>query len=154
MNRMKAGMTGWAATAALAAILMIPSMAAAQSPVGVWRMTQWQNTSGQGAAGQPAYTAYFPNGYYVVMWETSEGPRPNLPENPTAAQQHAAWQPFAAQFGTYTVSGSDITYTQLVSKNPGAMRPGSNTYTRTFSINGNTLTTRSETATYTYTRVQ
>lgn len=155
MKRTEKGIRAWpAAAAALAVIFMIPGLATAQSPVGVWRLTHWKNSQGEGDQTQPAYTAYFANGYYVVMWEASEGPRPNLPENPTPAQQHAAWQPFAAQFGTYTVSAGEVTYTQLVSKNPASMRPGSNTYTRSFTIDGNTLTTTSGTATYTYTRVR
>lgn len=140
------------ACAALAA-LMVPTPGAAQSPVGVWRMTHWQLSTDEGDAGQPAYTAYFDNGYYVVMWETSEGPRPNLPQNPTDAQRVAAWGPFTAQFGTYEVSGSQITYTRLVSKGPAGMRPGNQSYVRNFTIRGNTLTTSSETATYTYQRV-
>jgi len=144
----------WAAAAALAAMLLVPALAAAQSPVGVWKMTHWSNSNGEGEQVQPAYTAYFANGYFAIMWEGADAPRPNLPENPTAAQQHAAWQPFAAQFGTYVVNGSEITSTQLVSKNPASMRPGSNTYVRSFTIRGNTLTTTSATATYTYTRVQ
>ena len=155
MKRMKAGRRGWAAAAALAVISMAPSVVAAQSPVGVWQMTHFKTTTDEGDVSQAAFTAYFANGYYVVMWEMSDGPRPNLPENPTPAQQQAAWAPFAAQFGTYTVSGSDINYTQLVNKNPASMRSGSNMYTRSFSIRGNTLTTGVDGgAVYTYTRVR
>lgn len=155
MKRMKAGRRGWAAAAALAVISMAPSVAAAQSPVGVWQLTHFKTTTDEGDVSQPAYTAYFANGYYVVMWETSDGPRPNLPENPTPAQQQAAWAPFGAQFGTYTVSGGEITYTELVAKNPASMRPGSNMYTRSFSVRGSTLTTTVDGgAVYTYTRVR
>jgi hypothetical protein len=154
MDHVIAGLKGWAAAVALAAILSMPAAAAAQSPVGVWRVTHWKNANGEGVQIQPAYTAYFPNGYFVIMWEASDGPRPSLPENPTAAEQHAAWQPLVAQFGTYTVSGSDITYTVLVSKNPASMREGGNTYTRGFTIQGNTMTTNGPTSTYTYARVR
>jgi len=155
MNTMKLGLRLLGASA-LAAALSYPSQAAAQSPVGVWQMTHFRTATDEGDVSQPSYTAYFANGYYVVMWEMSEGPRPNLPENPTPAQQQAAWAPFAAQFGTYTTSGGEVTYTQLVSKNPAAMRPGSNTYTRGFRINGNTLTTSAVdgSTVYTYTRVR
>jgi hypothetical protein len=127
--------------------------ATAQSPVGVWRMTHWENANGEGPAPLPAYTAYFDNGYYTVIWELGDTPRPDLPENATEAELLAAWQPFTAQFGTYQVNGSDITYTRLVSKTPQNMRPGNQSYVRSFRISGNTLTTFTETATYTYRRV-
>lgn len=140
------------AVAALAA-LSIPTPGTAQSPVGVWRLAHWENSSGEGEQVQPAYTAYFANGYFVVIWEATDEPRPNLTENPTDAERVAAWMPFVAQFGTYEVNGSEITSTQLVAKNPASMRPGGNTYTRSFSIRGNTLTTSSPTSTYVYTRV-
>lgn len=144
-----------ASTAALVGFLLLAPAppVLAQSPVGVWRMTHWENSNGEGEALQPAYTAYFANGYFTVMWEASDGPRPDLGENPTDAERIAAWQPFAAQFGTYEVNGAEITYTRLVSKTPENMRPGNQSYVRSFRIDGNTLTTYSETATYTYRRV-
>jgi hypothetical protein len=138
---------------ALVAMLAIPSVGTAQSPVGVWQMTHWENATGQGEVPQPAYTAYFDNGYYTVMWEMGDAPRPSLGDDPTDAQRLAAWTPFAAQFGTFEVSGSDIRYVRLVSKDPEDMRPGNQSFVRGFRVEGNTLTTYSETATYTYRRV-
>ena len=138
--------------AVLAALLVTPAVGAAQSLVGVWELTHYDNNAGEGEQLQPAYSAWFDNGYYVLMWVTQDDPRPTYDEDATDAELVAAWGPLLAEFGTYEVSGSSYTRTVLVSKNPSAM---GNTLTRDFSVQGNELVTTSPNgATFTYRRVR
>lgn len=141
---------------ALTVLLLMPALGSAQSPlVGVWELTRFENVAGaeDGAPTESAYSAWFANGYYVIMWETSDGPRPTYGDDPSDAELVAAWTPLAAQFGTYEIDGSTYTATQLVAKNPSGQ---GNSYTREFSVEGNTLVTRATGggATYTYRRVR
>jgi hypothetical protein len=57
----------------------------------------------------------------------------------TADQLRAVWGPFAANAGTFTVSGNTIRYTRMVAKNPGVMAQG-NFEENTFTLKGDTLT--------------
>ena len=90
----------------------------------------------------------FPNG--------NGQPRPGFGQDASLEEVFAAWGPFAAQYGTYELSGSEITYTQLVGKNPGGMLPENATFSRNFRVEGNTLETRGgdPTAVYRYERVR
>ncbi len=139
---------------ALTVLLATPMLAVSQSPlVGVWEMTYFETAAGEeGEPTEPSYSAWFDNGYYVVIWDTSEGPRPTYGDDPSNAELLAAWTPFVAQFGTYEIDGSSYTATQLVSKNPSAQ---GTSFTRDWSVDGNTLvTTVPGGATWTYRRVR
>ena len=57
----------------------------------------------------------------------------------TADQLRAVWGPFAANAGTFTVSGNTIRSTRMVAKNPGVMAAG-NFQGDTFTLKGDTLT--------------
>ncbi len=148
-------------SAVLLITLATPSLGAAQSLEGVWRLVEFDLNAGSGPVDEPAYTAYF-DGYYTIMWVTTDfpngngQPRPGFGQDASLEEVFAAWGPFAAQFGTYELSGSEITYTQLVSKGPGGMLPENATFSRNFRVEGNTLETRGgdPTAVYRYERVR
>jgi len=78
------------------------------------------------------------DGYWASMRTTGEGPRTDLPKDPTDEQRLEAWRRFAASAGSYTVSGSSITTTTLISKYPNAMS-GKNTSTNEFWLDGEEL---------------
>jgi hypothetical protein len=69
--------------------------------------------------------------------------RPNFgdggADKATADQFRAIWGPFAANAGTFTVTGNTIRYTRMVAKNPNVMAPG-NFGEQTFTVKGDTLT--------------
>lgn len=137
-----------------------PTMVSAQSLEGVWRLVGYELDAGSGRVTAPAYTAYA-NGHFTIMWVTTDFPnapaqRPAYDANSGPEDLVAAWGPLVAQFGSYVVNGSTITYTQLVSKNPSAMLPANRTYSRDFRVTGNMLETRGgdPVAVYRYERVR
>jgi len=56
----------------------------------------------------------------------------------TADELRATWGPFAAEAGTYEVTGNLITMRPVAAKNPAAMAPGAFT-TWSYRLDGNTL---------------
>ena len=56
----------------------------------------------------------------------------------TADELRAAWGPFAAEAGTYEITGNLITMRPVAAKNPAAMAPGAFT-TWSYRLEGNTL---------------
>ena len=67
-------------------------------------------------------------------------PRKLFPDrdNVTDAQKAEAYGTFVANSGSYKVSGSEVTFTGLVAKNPNFMDGGS--YKGQFKVEGDTLT--------------
>lgn len=63
----------------------------------------------------------FAGGHYASMRIRGEGARAELPEDPTDEQRLEAWSRFQASGGSYSVSGSTISSTTLLAKNPNAM---------------------------------
>lgn len=61
-------------------------------------------------------------GYYSRTTDTAERPRPKngyaTPQQPTVEELQARWGPFAANAGTYELSGDVLTLRPLVSKEP------------------------------------
>jgi hypothetical protein len=56
----------------------------------------------------------------------------------TADELRAAWGPFAAEAGTYEITGNLITMRPVAAKNPAAMAPGAFT-TWSYRLEGKTL---------------
>ena len=99
--------------------------------MGVWRsvQTQFFDTAFGGprvvSPTQPALLL-FTRGYYSVVAVQSARPRPDLPTDITTAtadQLRAVWGRFAANAGTYTISGDTVTLRFIVAKNPSHMAP-------------------------------
>src|SRR5215510_1985941 len=64
--------------------------------------------------------------HYSRVQVESEGPRPVIADvaKASADQLRAAWGPFAAEAGTYEITGNQITMRPVAAKNPAAMAPG------------------------------
>jgi len=78
--------------------------------------------------------------HYCRVSVEAEQPRPILADaaKATADELRAVWGPFAAEAGTYEVSGNTITMRPFAAKNPGAMTAGAYV-TYSFTLDGNTL---------------
>lgn len=63
----------------------------------------------------------FSDGYWASLRIAGDGTRAELPEDPTDEQLLEAWRPFIASGGSYTVSGTTISATTLIAKNPNQM---------------------------------
>ena len=77
----------------------------------------------------------FTEGHFAAL---RTGERESLPEDPTDEQRLAAWGPFFANAGTYTVSGSEMNTTVIIAKNPNATAEH-RSQTSTFERDGYTL---------------
>jgi hypothetical protein len=110
---------------------------------GVWRVTA-VTTTGPNAStnNQPQPGLYiFTAKHYSIVRVSAAKPRPDVPadiEKATADELRAAWDPFAANAGTYEVAGGNLTTRPMVAKNPGVMKTGSFTVS-SFKVEGNTL---------------
>jgi hypothetical protein len=64
--------------------------------------------------------------HYSRVQVESEGPRPILtdPAKANADELRSTWGPFAAEAGTYEITGNLITMRPIAAKNPAAMVPG------------------------------
>ena len=61
-----------------------------------------------------------------------------MPDKPTVEELQARWGPFAANAGTYELSGTTLTLRALVAKNPSDQREGG--FARlTIKVDGDTL---------------
>jgi len=78
--------------------------------------------------------------YYSRVQVEAEGPRPVIADvaKATADELRAAWGPFAAEAGTYEVTGDLITMRPLAAKNVALMSPGAFT-TWSYRLEGSTL---------------
>ena len=63
----------------------------------------------------------FSGGHWASMRVADDGSRAELPEDPTDEQLLEAWRPFRASGGSYSVSGSTISSTTSIAKNPNSM---------------------------------
>jgi hypothetical protein len=112
---------------------------------GVWQAVEVQVT-GPGARTitipepRPNLVIFSGRHFSRVVVE-AEQPRPILADatKATAEELRAAWGPFAAEAGTFEVSGNTITMRPIAAKNPALMAPGA-FVTYSFTLNGNTLT--------------
>ena len=101
---------------------LITDEAAAQSLVGAWTLEEAEITGGDNPrtfadrSGLMIFTATHYSQVYVTGNE-----RPQLGENATDAERLAAFTPFIANGGTYTLDGSTLTLQLSVAKNPNAM---------------------------------
>jgi hypothetical protein len=132
----------------LVGAVLVVSLAGQQrtaSLTGAWRVTELTTTGPNGTTNsnlQPRLVLFTAT-HYARVGVTSPKPRP-VPEpgefvtDPLILQQ---WGPFAADAGTYQVSGTDVTLKAIVAKNPAAMSADGRFFvTYTFRIDGNTLT--------------
>jgi hypothetical protein len=106
---------------------------------GAWRHLEGRNADGSLIARSPGYFL-FVDGHFALVRVNSPDPRPALPPagSGTVEQLNAVYGPFAAQHGTYEISGQTLTRRLLVTKNPAGMAGGS-FFTETFRIRGDTL---------------
>jgi len=80
----------------------------------------------------------FVDGHWAAMRVRGEGTRADVPEDATDEQLLEAFRPFSASGGTYTVSGSAITSTTLISKWPNGMN-AQRVSTNEFELDGDKL---------------
>ena len=64
---------------------------------------------------------FFSGGHWASMRISGDGAREDLPDDPTDEQLLEAWRPFRASAGSYAISGSTISSTTLLAKNPNSM---------------------------------
>ncbi len=149
-------------TKPMLAVVLLSALAgstAAQSPSiqGVWRPVEITITAAASADRVDPFDA-FPRGthttlqpalviftarHYSRTTDTAAQPRPatgyRRPNTPTVQELIARWGPFAANAGTYELSGNTLTIHTLVAKEPMAQREGN--FTRFIvAVDGNTLT--------------
>jgi hypothetical protein len=107
---------------------------------GAWRHVEGRTANGQVANNQPGYRLYV-DGHYAVVRVNGTAPRPALPAagTGTAEQLLAVYGPFAAQHGTYDLSGQTITERPLVTKDPAGMTNPEAFTTQSFRVRGDTL---------------
>lgn len=112
---------------------------------GVWRVVEATITGPNARTdSKPQPSLFiFTAKHYSMVRVGAVGPRPNLPADltkATVAELTAVWgnPAFAANSGTYEVSGSTLTTRPVVAKNPGVMAAGAYT-TYSFKLDGNTL---------------
>ena len=133
----------------LALALLMPVAAQGQSASelhGGWTIRDWQAPEGQtGAVPQRGLFVFTESGHYSIMYVIGE-PREALGEDPSDAAIAAAYGPFIANSGRYSVSGDEITYEAFVAKDPAYMSRfeptggEGNAQTIRFSIEDGTLT--------------
>lgn len=63
----------------------------------------------------------FADGHWAGMRIRGDGAREDLPEDPTDEQRLEAWGRFQGSGGSYSVSGSTISSTTSIAKNPNSM---------------------------------
>ena len=116
--------------------------------LGGWIIASWEAPDGQtGPTPQRGLFMFTESGNYSIMYVIGEERDP-LDANPSDASIAAAYNPFVANSGRYTVSGNEITYEAHVAKDPAYMSGFAptggegNVQTMTFSINDGALTLR------------
>jgi hypothetical protein len=128
----------------VSAAAVAQSRSSSQSTIqGVWQVSEVTAASPKPATNtKPEPGLYiFTAKHYSIVRITGDKPRPNLPDavqKATAAELLAVWNPFAANAGTYEVSGGNLTTRPMVAKNPAAMSTGAFNVSA-FKIEGNTL---------------
>lgn len=118
---------------------------------GVWRSVEVTITNpnpapnalpkGTHTSLQPALLI-FTGKHYSTVTDTGAKPRPTTPfkvaGKPTAEEMQSQWGPFAANSGTYELSGTTLTRRAIVAKNP-AIQGGKNFSRSTIKLDGNNL---------------
>jgi hypothetical protein len=139
----------------LAALVMPTTAQRAASIQGVWRLVELtmtdsadgrQDPFGARAVGthtglQPDLTIFTAR-HYSRTTDTAAQPRPitgyKVAGKPTLEELQAEWGPFAANAGTYEVSGTTLTLHAIVAKNPRVQKEGN--FTRlSIQLDGNNL---------------
>lgn len=128
------------------ALAALPGTVTAQADLhGGWIITGWENPGGQAPAESRGLFVFSESGHYSMMFVLGEG-RAALPDSPTDADFAAAYGPFIANSGRYSVSGNTITYEAFVAKDPAYMAGFAptggegNEQTMTYSISDGVLT--------------
>jgi len=127
-----------------------PGAVEAQAPsdlVGGWTIRGWEWAGAPADAPVPGKGLFLftESGQYSIMFVIGED-RAALGDDPTDAQIAAAYGPFVANSGRYSVSGNTITYEAFVAKDPAYMSRFApmggegNQQTMTFEISDGTLT--------------
>lgn len=127
-----------------------PGAVDAQAPadlVGGWTIRGWEWAGAPADAPVPGRGLFLftASGQYSIMFVIGDA-REALPDDPTDAQVAAAYGPFVANSGRYSVSGNTITYEAFVAKDPEYMSGfaptggDGNSQTMTFEISDGTLT--------------
>lgn len=137
------------------AVLTLSSLSlqgqSAPSIQGVWRVVEVTITNPNPAPGnlpkgthtnlQPALLI-FTGKHYSTVTDTAAKPRPTtgfkVAGKPTAEEMLSQWGPFAANSGTYEVSGTNLTRRAIVAKNP-ANQHGKIVTRSTIKLDGNNL---------------
>jgi hypothetical protein len=118
---------------------------------GVWRTVEVTITNPNPAPGglakgthtnlQPALLI-FTGKHYSTTTDTAAQPRPTaafkVAGKPTAEEMQTQWGPFAANAGTYELSGTTLTRRAIVAKNPAA-QAAKNITISTVKLDGNNL---------------
>jgi len=118
---------------------------------GVWRTVEVTITNPNPAPGllpkgthtnlQPSLLI-FTGKHYSTVTDTAAQPRPTaafkVAGKPTAEEMQAQWGPFAANAGTFELSGTTLTRRAIVSKNP-ANQNGKILTRSTIKLDGNNL---------------
>ena len=118
---------------------------------GVWRTVEVTVTNPNPAPGLRARGTYtdlqpslliFTAKHYSTTTDTAVKPRPTTPfkvaAKPTAEEMQSQWGPFAANAGTYELTGTSLTRRATVAKNP-ANQNGKIATRSTIKFDGNNL---------------
>jgi hypothetical protein len=106
---------------------------------GAWRHVEGRTANGTVTNNQPGYRLYV-DGYYAVVRVNGTTPRPALPDaSGTAAQLQAVYGPYAAQLGTYEISGQSIIERPLVTLDPQGMTNPAAFVNQSFRVRADTL---------------
>ncbi len=139
--------------AALLGCALLGSWTAAEAQTnpdlhGGWVISGWEAAPGQtGPTPQSGLFLFTASGHYSMMFVIGDA-REALAENPSDADIAAAYNPFVANSGRYSVSGDVITYEAYMAKDPAYMSRFAptggegNAQTITFSVDDGTLTFR------------
>jgi hypothetical protein len=126
-----------------ASFLATPAIGIAQdeSPVqGAWIITSAESADGTVDSSPEPGLMLFTGTHYSIMLVLGDEPRTDLPDEPTDAEQVAAYVPFIANSGRYEVSGDEVTTRAYVAKYPNYMHGWpDNASTFTFAIDGDQL---------------
>lgn len=127
MRRFVALLATVVAVAVAVSLTIIPASASvplADGIQGAWRSVEVTVTNAEGTNTNPitqANMTIYSAGHYSSIRVTGQENRELLPEEATDEQLLAAWRPFAANAGTYTLDGTTLTTRVMVAKSPNAM---------------------------------
>jgi hypothetical protein len=115
---------------------------------GGWIITAWESPDVQDdSTARRGLFVFAESGQYSIMYVIGDAREP-LGQNPSDADIAAAYNPFVANSGRYSISGDVITYEAFMAKDPAYMSRFSgtggegNAQTMSFSIDDGVLTLR------------